>query len=157
MSFLKEKSLSYFKTKYHSEILIVFFLIFFVAIENPKMVLGQSQVDPQSAITSICNIVQDNSLIAGLIGLDQATNICNNVNSVGSNQALAELCNAVTGLEIINVDPYCSTQTHQSDQNQSGNDSTGPLSKSNNNNPEANNSGSIIDKLFAFIFGQFGL
>lgn len=160
MLILKEKSLSCFKIKFHSEIVFVFFLIFFMAFENPKMALSQPQVDPQSAINSICNMVQDNSLIAGLVGLDQAINICNNINSVGSNQALGELCSIVTGLKIINVDPYCSPQTQQSGQNLSSNDSTGSLTNTNtnnDNNPEANKSGSIIDRLFAFLFGHFGI
>ncbi|HKR73474.1 MAG TPA: hypothetical protein VJR94_05120, partial [Candidatus Nitrosocosmicus sp.] len=111
------------------------------------------------AINSICKMVQDNSLIAGLVGLDQAVNICNNVHSIGSNQALSELCNVVSGLKIINVDSYCNTQTLQSDQKgqvQPENGIFNTLANS-NNNQDANTSGSIIDRLFGFLLNQFGL
>ena len=57
---------------------------------------AQQQQQPQTAsslVGSICQLVQDNSLISGLVGTRSgALNICNNLNSIGSNQALAELC-----------------------------------------------------------------
>ena len=154
---IKKKSLTYSKIKIHPEFLCVFFLIFFMVAENPKTTFSQSQLDPQSAINSLCNMVQDNRLIVGFIGLDQAINICSNINSLGANQALLELCNVVSGIKIINVDPYCGIQAQQSGQNQSGNNTASTLTNGNSNNPEANGSGYIIDKLFSFIFGQFGL
>jgi hypothetical protein len=157
MVVIKKKSLTFSKIKIHPEILCVFFLIFFMVAENPKTTFSQSQLDPQSAINSLCNMVQDNRLIVGFIGLDQAINICSNINSLGANQALIELCNVVSGIKIINVDPYCDIQAEQSGQNQSGNNTASTLTNSNNNNPEANSSGSITDRLFSFLFGQFGL
>lgn len=153
---IKKKSLTYSKIKIHPKILCVFFLFFFMVAENPKTTFSQSQLDPQSGINSLCNMVQDNRLIVGFIGLDQAINICNNVNSLGANQALIELCNVVSGIKVINVDPYCSTQAQQSGQNHSGDNTASTLTNS-NNNPEANGSGSIIDRIFSFVFGQFGL
>ena len=131
-----------------------------MVIENTKTTFSQSQVDPQSAINSICKMVQDNSLIAGLVGLDQAVNICSNVNSIGSNQALSELCNVVSGLKIINVDPYCNTSTQDSDQksqNQTEMGTPNTSANSINNNQDSNTSGSIIDRLIGFLLNQFGL
>ena len=119
--------------------------------ENPKTTFSQSQLDPRSPINSLCNIVQDNRLIVGFIGLDQAINICSNINSLGANQALIELCNVVSGIKIINVDPYCGIQAQQSGLNQPGNNTASTLTNSNSNNPEANGSGSIIDRLFSFL------
>ena len=158
MSVAEKKSFSFYISKYHLRILCIL-LIFFVSIENTKTTFSQSQIDPRFAINSICKMVQDNSLIAGLVGLDQAINICNNVHSIGSNQALSELCNVVSGLKIINVDSYCNTQTLQSDQKGQVQPENGTLNTlaNSNNNQDANTSGSIIDRLIRFLLNQFGL
>lgn len=159
MSVIGEKSFTHNRMRYHIKILCMF-LIFFMVIENTKTTFSQSQVDPQSAINSICKMVQDNSLIAGLVGLDQAVNICNNVHSIGSNQALSELCNVVSGLKIVNVDSYCNTSSQDSDQksqNQTGTGTPNTSANSNNNNQDPNASGSIIDRLIGFLLNQFGL
>ncbi|WP_148687228.1 hypothetical protein [Candidatus Nitrosocosmicus hydrocola] len=159
MSTIGEKFFTHNRIKHHTEILCMF-LIFFMVIENTNTTFSQSQTDPQSAINSICAMVQDNSLIAGLVGLDQAVNICNNVHSIGSNQALSELCNIVSGLKIINVDSYCNTSTQdldQKSQNQTGTATPNTSANSNNNNQDPNISGSIIDRLIGFLLDQFGL
>lgn len=134
-------------------------MIILVVIENNKTPFSQSQINPQSALNSIGKTVQDNSLIAGLVGIDQAVNICNNVQSIGSNQALSELCNVVSGLKIINGDSYCNTQTQQADQKsqvQVENGIRNTLANS-NDNQDANKPGSIIDRLIGFLLSQFGL
>jgi len=159
MSVIGEKSFTHNRIKHHTKILCLF-LIFFMVIENTKTTFSQSQADPQSAINSICKLVQDNSLIAGLVGLDQAVNICNNVHSIGSSQALSELCNIVSGLKIINVDSYCNTSTQDSDQksqNQTGTVTPNTSANSNNNIQDPNTPGSIIDRLIGFLLNQFGL
>lgn len=133
--------------------------------ENTAM--GQQQQQQQNAnspVNSICQLIQDNSLIAGLAGLDQAVNICNNLNTIGSNQALSELCSIVGGFNIINVESFCNPQNSTQDQQQS------PQTLNNANQlPEANQdssnqgnnpsqgqqvpSGSIIDRLLNMLFG----
>lgn len=153
MSLTGEKLFSLSRSKYHIGIICIL-LIFLAVIENNKTAFIQQQIDPQSAVNSICKIVQDNSLIAGLVGLDQAVNICNNVQSIGSNQALFELCNVVSGLKIINVDSYCNTPTQQADQKIQVQLENGTNS---NDNQDANKSGSIIDRLIGFLLNQFGL
>lgn len=145
--------------------------LLFLALLSISLTLGenvafgqqqQSQSD-NSPVNSICQLVQDNSLIAGLAGLDQAINICNNLNSIGSNQALSELCSIVGGFNIINVESFCNQQNQDEERQQ-------PQTSNNNNQiPEANQdtsnqgnnptqsqqepTGSIIDRLLNLLFG----
>ena len=120
-------------------------------ILDPELdAFAQPQQDTESLVNSICQLVQDNSLISGLVGLDQALNICNNLNEIGSNQALAELCSTIGGLNVINMDTYCNQ--HTSIQTQPLNESNEvPNSQDNtdSNQGETVNPGSnsIIDRI----------
>ncbi|HKX97234.1 MAG TPA: hypothetical protein VJL78_05315 [Candidatus Nitrosocosmicus sp.] len=115
----------------------------------------QQQQDTGSLVNSICQLVRDNSLISGLVGLDQALNICNNLNAIGSNQALSELCSTISGLNVINLDAYCNQQ--ESNQNQSLNEKNETVNnqdrtetnQSNNENPASN---SVIDRILGLLF-----
>ncbi|CAN5621611.1 hypothetical protein BH23THE1_BH23THE1_17630 [soil metagenome] len=116
----------------------------------------QQQQNTGSLVNSICQLVQDNGLISGLVGLDQALNICNNLNAIGSNQALAQLCSTIGGLNVINVDAFCSQQTssqtqslNQNNQRANSQDST----ESNQGNTENTASNSIIDRILGLLFG----
>ena len=117
---------------------------------------AQQQQDTGSLVDSICQLVQDNSLISGLVGLNQALNICNNLNAIGSKQALSELCSTIGGLNVINIDTYCNQQT--SNQTQPLNESNKiPNSQDNTDsnqgrteNPASN---SIIDRILGSLFG----
>ncbi len=117
----------------------------------------QQQQNTGSLVNSICHLVQDNGLISGLVGLDQALNICNNLNSIGSNQALAQLCSTIGGLNVINVDAFCNQQT--SSQTQPLNENNAPpnsqdRSESNNQgNTENPSSNSITDRVLGLLFG----
>ena len=119
----------------------------------------QQQQQPQAAsslVGSICQLVQDNSLISGLVGLDQALNICNNLNSIGSNQALAELCTTIGSLKVINIDAYCNQQTSNQTQTPSKNNGTSNSQDSSNNsqdNTKNPSSNSIIDRILGLLFG----
>lgn len=125
---------------------------------NPELnVFAQLQQQEQSTpagslVNSICQLVQDNSLISGLVGLDQALNICNNLDSIGSNQALAQLCSTIGGLNIINVDSFCKQQQQQPP------NQTQPLNE-NNQTPNSQGStenapsNSIIDRILGLLFG----
>ena len=119
----------------------------------------QQQQQPQNAgslVISICQLVQGNSLISGLVGLDQAVNICNNLNAIGSNQALAELCSTIGGLNVINIDAYCNQQILNQTQHLSENNGTSKSQASTNNNqgnPENPSSNSIIDRILGLLFG----
>jgi len=116
----------------------------------------QQSQNAGSLVSSICQLVQDNSLISGLVGLDQALNICNNLNAIGSNQALAELCSTVGGLNVINIDAYCNQQISNQTQPLSENNGTSNSQGSTNNNqgnPENPSSNSIIDRILGLLFG----
>ncbi len=119
----------------------------------------QPQQQPQNAgslVSSICQLVQDNSLISGLVGLDQALNICNNLNAIGSNQALSELCSTIGGLNVINIDAYCNQQISNQTQPVSENNGTSNSQGSTNNNqgnPENPSSNSIVDRILGLLFG----
>lgn len=163
-------------------VLSLFALLSFLIVSNYSITVygqqeQQEQLDQQTAVTtnspidSICQLIQDNGLIAGLAGLDQATNICNNLNTIGSNQAaLSELCSIVGGLNIINVESFCNQQDANQEQNQQHQQSQ--ASNKGNQLPENNQegaqsdipaqsntenqqqpSGSIIDRLFGMLFG----
>ena len=82
----------------------------FILDPGPGAFAQQQQQDTGSLVNSICQLVRSNSLIAGLVGLDQALNICNNLNAIGSNQALSELCSIIGGINIINVNALCEQQ-----------------------------------------------
>ena len=126
-------------------------------ILNPELdaFAQQQQQDTGSLVNSICQLVRDNSLISGLVGLDQALNICNNLNAIGSNQALSELCSTISGLNVINIDAYCNQQ--ESNQNQSLNEKNETVNnqdrtetnQSNNENPASN---SVIDRILGLLF-----
>ena len=118
------------------------------------------QQQPQNAgslVSSICQLVQDNSLISGLVGLDQALNICNNLNAIGSNQALSELCSTIGGLNVINIDTYCNQQqiSNQTQHASENNETSNSQGSTNNNqgNPENPSSNSIVDRILGLLFG----
>jgi hypothetical protein len=119
----------------------------------------QQQPNAGSLVNSICQLVRDNGLIAGLVGLDQALFICNNLNSIGSNQALSQLCSTIGGLNVINIDSFCNQQQAQTtSQSQSPNGSNGTANapggtdnnQGNTQNPPSN---SIIDRILGMLFG----
>jgi hypothetical protein len=126
-------------------------------ILDPQLdAFAQQQQEAGSLVNSICQLVQDNSLISTLVGLDQALNICNNLNSIGSNQALSELCSTIGDLNVINIDTYCNQ--HTSIQTQLLNESNKiPDSQDNmdsNPNETVNPaSNSIIDRILGLFFG----
>ena len=116
----------------------------------------QQQQNTGSLVNSICHLVQDNGLISGLVGLDQALNICNNLNSIESNQALAQLCSTIGGLNVINVDALCNQQTpsqtqHLNENNALPNSQDG--AESNQGNTEKPSSNSITDRVLGLLFG----
>ncbi|HET6590271.1 MAG TPA: hypothetical protein VFG45_08915 [Candidatus Nitrosocosmicus sp.] len=138
--------------------------------ENMAMAQQQpQQQQPQTAnspVNSICQLIQDNRFIAGLTGLDQAVNICNNLNTIGSNQALSELCSIIGGFNIINVKDFCNLQNSNQDQQLQQQPQTlnnaSQLPEANQSNSIQENvpsqsqqeqSGSIIDRLLNMLFG----
>jgi hypothetical protein len=127
---------------------------------NPWLnAFAQQPQNTGSLVNSICQLVQDNGLISGLVGLDQALNICNNLNSIGSNQALAQLCSTIGGLNVINVDAFCNQQTTSQTQppnenNETSNtpDRTESNNQGNTENPSSNSiTGRILGLLFGFL------
>jgi hypothetical protein len=101
----------FLQSKYHI-ITLCMVLLSSTFILDPQLdAFAQQQQEAGSLVNSICQLVQDNSLISTLVGLDQALNICNNLNSIGSNQALSELCSTIGDLNVINIDTYCNQHT----------------------------------------------
>jgi cytoskeletal protein RodZ len=115
-------------------------------------------------------MVQDNRFLAGIAGLDQAVNICNNLSTGNSGQVLSQLCSVIGGLKIINVESICKqlpqqqTTTNGTNQNQNQTLSQGGVvnnnSNNNNNNTNASNSSassnSLIDKTMGVLKGYLG-
>ena len=116
----------------------------------------QQQQNTGSLVNSICQLVQDNGLISGLVGLNQALNICNNLNSIGSNQALAQLCSTIGGLNVINVDAFCNQQTSSQTQPLNGNNEmtlSQDRTESDRGNTKNPSSNSITDGILGLLFG----
>lgn len=140
---------------------------------SENMAIGQQELQQlhqqaqitNSPVNSICQLIQDNSLIVGLAGLDQAVNICNNLSTMNPDQALSELCSIVGGFNIINVESFCnqqnSTQDQQQQQSQTSNNTNQIPNANQGSGNQGNNplqsqqepSGSIIDRLLNMLYG----
>ncbi len=154
-------------------------IVFLLVVSTPAlMASAQQQQPPQqqqsgssSAVSSICKMVHDNRFLAGIAGLDQAVNICNNLSTGNSGQILSQLCSVIGGLKIINVESICKQQQQQpqtttngTNQNQNQTLSQGGVvnnnNNNNNNNTNASNSGgssnSLIDKTMGVLKGYLG-
>ncbi len=157
---------TFFESKY---LIIALSMVLILSIFNSNQALsafGQEQPQPQpqpqqpsagSLVNSICQLVQSNGLISGLVGLDQALNICNNLNSIGSTQALSELCSTIGGLNVINVDSFCNQQ-QATNQTQSPNENneipnTQEGVENTQGSTESPPSNSIIDRILGLLFG----
>lgn len=143
-----------------------FLILLLLSLSNDGKIVYSQQVEQQnsnSPVNSICQLIQDNSLLTGLAGLDQALNICNNLNSIGANNALSELCSIIGGFNVINVDSYCNTDDlgQQPQVSNNGNEMLDNNRVNPEGNPQSNTnsqpSGSIIDRLIDMIFGFLNL
>jgi hypothetical protein len=137
--------------------LSIMVLLSLVFTLNPWLnAFAQQQQNTGSLVNSICQLVRDNSLISGMVGLGQALNICNNLNSIGSNQALAQLCSTIGGLNVINIDSFCNQQTSSQTPPLNENNET-PNSQdrteSNPSNEENPSSNSIINRILGLLSG----
>jgi hypothetical protein len=149
-------------------------IVFLLVVSTPALMASAQQQQPQqqqsgssSAVSSICKMVQDNRFLAGIAGLDQAVNICNNLSTGNSGQILSQLCSVIGGLKIINVESICKQQqpqqqtiTNGTNQNQNQNQTLSQGGVVNNNNTNASNSGgssnSLIDKTMGVLKGYLG-
>src|SRR3982751_6686296 len=97
---------------------ISFGIIFLLFISNClTMIHAQPQQSGSlGAVSSICNMIQNNGFLAGIIGLDKASSICNNLNSLNSQQALSSLCSMISNTGILNIKNICNQQQHQQQQ-----------------------------------------
>ena len=103
------------------------------------------------AVSSICNTIQNNGFLAGIIGLDKAASICNNLNSLNSQQALSSLCSIISNTGILDIKSICNQQQQQQlkSQNQGLNQTQSLQSKNGTQDTIQNNkstSNSLIDK-----------
>jgi hypothetical protein len=104
------------------------------------------------AVSSICNMIQNNGFLAGIIGLDKASSICNNLNSLNSQQALSSLCSMISNTGILNIKNICNQHHHQQQQlkQQQGLNQTQPIQDKNGTQDNIQNnkstSNSLIDK-----------
>ncbi len=107
--------LIYMNLKDKQSIFILVGFIFLLFIFNSfTMINAQSQQSSSlGAVSSICNMVQNNGFLAGIIGLDKASSICNNLNSLNSQQALSSLCSIISNNGILNIKNICNQQHQQ--------------------------------------------
>ena len=145
-------------------------IVFLLVVSTPALMASaqqQQQSGSSSTVSSICKMVQDNRFLAGIAGLDQAVNICNNLSTGNSGQILSQLCSVIGGLKIINVESICKQQqpqqqttTNGTNQNQNQTLSHGGAVNNNNNNTNASNSSgssnSLIDKTMGVLKGYLG-
>ena len=145
----------------------VLVIIFLLVVSSPPLMTfaqQQQQSGSSSAVSSICKMVQDNRFLAGVVGLDQAVNICNNLSTGSSGQVLSQLCSVIGGLKIINVESICKQQQQQQQQTTNGTTQNQTMSQggvvNDNNNTNASNSGgssnSLIDKTMGMLKGYLG-
>ena len=137
-------------------------LLQFALISNGAFNVFAQQQPPNagSLVNSICQLVRDNSLISGLVGLNEALFICNNLDTIGSNQALNQLCSTISGLNIINIDTFCNQQQQQTanqtqlpNENSQTSNSQNVATENGQSNMESPPSGSIIDRILGLLFG----
>ena len=111
------------------------------------------------AVSSICNTIQNNGFLAGIIGLDKASAICNNLNSLNSQQALSSLCSIISNTGILDIKSICNQQQQLKPQNQGLNqtqslqDKNGTIDTIQNNKSTTN---SLIDKAKGVISSLLG-
>ena len=135
-------------------------ILFMFFIFNPfTMINAQSQQSGSlGAVSSICNMIQNNGFLTGIIGLDKALSICNNLNSLNSQQALSSLCSMISNTGILNIKNICNQQ--QQLKQQQGLNQTQPIQAKNGtldniqNNKSTSNS--LIDKAKGVISSLLG-
>ena len=130
-------------------------ILFLLFIFNSFIMINAQPQQSSSlgAVSSICNMIQNNGFLAGIIGLDKASSICNNLNSLNSQQALSSLCSMISNIGILNIKNICNQQhQHQQFKQQQGLNQTqsqhiqaknGTQDNIQNNNSTSN---SLIDK-----------
>ena len=110
------------------------------------------------AVSSICNMIQNNGFLAGVIGLDKASSICNNLNSLNSQQALSSLCSMISKTGILDLKSICNQQ-QQLKQQQGLNQTQSIQTKNGTQDNIQNNkstSNSLIDKAKGVISSLLG-
>src|SRR3954470_2808523 len=112
--------LIYLNLKNKQSIFISVGIIFLLFIFNSFTIINaQSQQSGSlGAVSSICNMIQNNGFLAGIIGLDKASSICNNLNSLNSQQALSSLCSMISNTGILNIKNICNQQQQLKSQDQ---------------------------------------
>jgi len=113
------------------------------------------------AVSSICNMIQNNGFLAGIIGLDKASSICNNLNSLNSQQALSSLCSMISKTGILDLKNICNQQQQQQQlKQQQGLNQTQSIQTKNGTQDNIQNnksiSNSLIDKAKGVISSLLG-
>jgi hypothetical protein len=113
------------------------------------------------AVSSICNMISNNGFLAGIIGLDKASSICNNLNSLNSQQALSSLCSMISKTGILNLKSICNQQQQpQQLKQQQGLNQTQSIQTKNGTQDNIQNnkstSNSLIDKAKGVISSLLG-
>jgi hypothetical protein len=142
--------LIYLNLKNKQSIFISVGIIFLLFIFNSFTIINaQSQQSGSlGAVSSICNMIQNNGFLAGIIGLDKASSICNNLNSLNSQQALSSLCSMISNTGILNIKNICNQQ-HQQQQlkQQQGLNQTQPIQAKNGTQDNIQNNKSTSNSL----------
>jgi bifunctional ADP-heptose synthase (sugar kinase/adenylyltransferase) len=125
------------------------------------MIHAQSQQSGSlGAVSSICNMIQNNGFLAGIIGLDKASSICNNLNSLNSQQALSSLCSMISKTGILNIKSICNQQQQQLKSQDQGLNQTQSIQTKNGTQDNLQNnkstSNSLVDKAKGIISSLLG-
>jgi hypothetical protein len=102
---------------------------------------------------------QNNGFLAGIIGLDKASSICNNLNSLNSQQALSSLCSIISKTGILDLKSICNQQQQQLKQQQGLNQTPSIQTKNgtqDNIQSSKSTSNSLIDKAKGVISSLLG-
>lgn len=122
-----------------SLLFIVFHLMLFTFYDGPQ-VFGQNQQQQQQNSVSkddlICQLIKDNKSSVG-INFQQALNICNHQNSIGSSQALAELCYISSDKGIDEINTICDGDSPNQLSSSVNEGSDPSSSQGTTNNPES--------------------
>lgn len=109
-------------------------IIFFLTNLSVNIGYAQSQSqNPNSVISDICKLVEQNAFLATITGNSEPLAICKGLDLINSNQTLYRLCSAVDSIQVINTAGLCEqTRSNQTLTNNTSTDNLQNISKSGN-------------------------
>lgn len=133
-----------------SLILILFSLISITFYSSPMVLAQEEQQNYTSEDILICQVINENKSSVGS-KFHQALNICNYQKSIGSNQALAELCYIFSDKSIDEIVTFCEKVPNQMSPSINETKETSN-SQNNTNNPGSFTLFDGVSKFFSNLF-----